>query len=117
MLLFVYGSLRRGQQHHDQLRDARFVHDARTEACYELVRVDAYPALVEGGSTAVSGELYEVDAQLLAALDEFEEAPAVYQRQPLRIAEPAGVRAEGYVMAADRARDAARIPSGDWSKR
>ncbi len=114
MLIFVYGSLRRGQQFHGELQSARYVATVQTEACYELVDLGPYPALIEGGATAITGELYEVDRTLLAQLDAFEEAPEIYQRKPLRIA---GVSAEGYVMARSAAGRAPSIASGDWCKR
>jgi gamma-glutamylcyclotransferase (GGCT)/AIG2-like uncharacterized protein YtfP len=113
-LLFVYGSLRRGQQHHAELRDARLIDTVRTEACYELVDLGPYPALLEGGNDAVVGELYEVSASLIEELDLFEEVPEMYRRVPLRIA---GVDAHGYVLPRERAGDAPRVPSGDWCKR
>jgi gamma-glutamylcyclotransferase (GGCT)/AIG2-like uncharacterized protein YtfP len=81
MLIFVYGTLRRGESNHAQLRGARFVGTARTEQRYELVHVSGYPALLEDGSVGVSGELYEVDDALLRRLDEFEEVPEMYQRK------------------------------------
>lgn len=114
MLLFVYGSLRRGQHHHAELRSARYLRAARTEACYELVDLGPYPALLDGGSTVIVGELYEVDDALLARLDAFEEVPGVYQRKRARIAD---VDATVYVMHAALAHGAPRIASGDWVSR
>ena len=70
--LFVYGSLKRGGQHHDQLRGARFVGQAVTTPSYALVSLGDYLALVSGGDATVPGEVYEVDEALLQLLDEFE---------------------------------------------
>ena len=111
MLLFVYGTLRRGQSNHSQLADARFIAEARTEPRFELVDLGGYPALVEGGSTAISGELYELDGDLLARLDEFEEVPRLYERKQISLADG---RAYVYVMPRDRARRAPRVELGDW---
>ena len=85
MLVFVYGSLQRGEEFHHYLTDggARFVGAWRTPAAWEMWDLDGYPALTPGGETAVSGELYEIDAALLARLDELEETPTLYQRREL----------------------------------
>jgi gamma-glutamylaminecyclotransferase len=111
MLLFAYGTLRRGQSNHSRLADARFVAEARTEPSFELVDLGGYPALLEGGDTAVSGELYELDAALLARLDEFEEVPQLYERKQISLGDTC---AHVYVMPRDRAACAPRIQVGDW---
>ena len=114
MLIFVYGTLRRGESNQHQLRAARFVSYASTAACYELVDMGHYPALLEGGHDTVRGELYEVPASWLGHLDAFEEVPTLYERKPIEIA---GMQVLGYVMRREVARDAPRIPSGDWCAR
>lgn len=76
--LFVYGSLKRGGAHHEELRGARFLGEARTAPGFTLVRLGAYLALVptadtkSDAATSVPGEVFEVPADLLAALDAFE---------------------------------------------
>ena len=51
MLLFVYGTLRRGEPNHRELGEARFLGRARTAPVYELVDLGSFPGLLEGGST------------------------------------------------------------------
>jgi gamma-glutamylcyclotransferase (GGCT)/AIG2-like uncharacterized protein YtfP len=51
---------------------------------------------------------------LLAELDEYEEAPAVYQRRALRVA---GHEVVTYVLAVRFAADRPVIASGDWRQR
>jgi gamma-glutamylcyclotransferase (GGCT)/AIG2-like uncharacterized protein YtfP len=114
MLLFVYGTLRRGEPNHRELGRARFVAQARTAPVYELVDLGSYPALLEGGETAVHGELYEVDESWVGHVDAFEEAPALYDRKPVRLE---GDAAHAYVMRRDVAGPAPRIESGDWVRR
>jgi gamma-glutamylcyclotransferase (GGCT)/AIG2-like uncharacterized protein YtfP len=121
MLLFVYGTLRRGASNHHELRDARFAGKARTSADYDLVDLGGYPAVIEGGSTAVLGELYEVDEALLSQLDVFEDVPELYERKRVMIdlatSGLESVRArdvEAYVMPRERVRSAPRIVHGDW---
>jgi len=73
--LFVYGSLKRLGQHHAELRDARFLGEARTQPGYVLEPAgdSEYLALVETpGAGSVLGELFEVDESRLADLDDFE---------------------------------------------
>jgi gamma-glutamylcyclotransferase (GGCT)/AIG2-like uncharacterized protein YtfP len=84
-LVFVYGSLRRGARHHDELAGATFVGESRTEPGYCLVRQGEYPALREGGTGAVAGELYLVSDELLARLDVFEHTPELYRRGEVRL--------------------------------
>jgi len=70
-LLFVYGSLKRGQANHGELVAARFVAPARTAPRFALRMIDGYPALVAGDRSIV-GELYQLSPAALAELDDFE---------------------------------------------
>lgn len=70
-LLFVYGSLKRGQVNHRQLGQARFVADMRTVARFALRLIDGYPALVPG-ERSIRGELHRLNQEQWAGLDEFE---------------------------------------------
>jgi gamma-glutamylcyclotransferase (GGCT)/AIG2-like uncharacterized protein YtfP len=111
--LFVYGSLLQGEAAHFRLRGARLVARARTDPAFTLIDMGDYPALVEAGDTAVAGEIYAVDEALLAELDEYEEAPAVYQRRELRIA---GHEVIAYVLPERLAAGKPVIASGDWRR-
>lgn len=113
--VFVYGSLKRGFRHHDQMAGARFLGEARTARRYTLVVAGDYPALVDGGATAVAGELFAVDDPLLAALDAFEEVPELYVRAPLEL--EGGERVLAYFLPAERACDLAAIADGTWRER
>lgn len=93
--LFVYGSLKRGGLHHDQLKSATFLGEVETEPGFTLVTLGAYLALVPPlvgapNPTRVPGELFEVPLSLLPVLDEFEGAN--YERAELAV-RPAGVGA------------------------
>ena len=122
MLLFVYGTLRRGGGNHDKLAGARYVSSARTVAGYELVDMGGYPAVLEQGNDAIAGELYEVDDVLSRALDAFEEVPSLYERKRVRL-DPINQQsrrdclypyADAYVMTRERAGGAPRLEGGDW---
>jgi len=82
-VLFVYGTLKRGFKNHRHIADQRFVCEARTAPGYRLYNLGDYPGLVvEATDTlGVTGELWEVDADSLARLDEFEGvAEGLYRR-------------------------------------
>lgn len=81
-VLFVYGTLKRGQPNHRLLTGQHFVREAKTEPRYRLYDLGPYPGMAEDprGGVAVTGELWEVDAACLAALDEFEGVPDLYVR-------------------------------------
>jgi gamma-glutamylcyclotransferase (GGCT)/AIG2-like uncharacterized protein YtfP len=112
--LFVYGSLLHGEAAHFRLRGARLIARARTDAAFTLVDMGDYPALVEAGDTVVTGEIYAVDEALLADLDEYEEAPAVYQRRTLRVE---GHDVVTYVLPERLAAGMPAIAGGDWRRR
>jgi gamma-glutamylcyclotransferase (GGCT)/AIG2-like uncharacterized protein YtfP len=122
MLLFVYGTLRRGGTNHAQLQGARYVTMACSAAQYELVDLGGYPALLEDGHQSVIGELYEVDAALTRALDEFEDVPTLYERKRIELyrAEPqtgsevSPQFADAYVLPRARAQGAPALVTGDW---
>jgi gamma-glutamylcyclotransferase (GGCT)/AIG2-like uncharacterized protein YtfP len=83
--LFVYGSLKRGAQHHDELCDAPFLGEASTRPGYRVELVGGYLALIKDSSCSdsVSGELFEISAALLPALDAFEGDG--YERRPVSL--------------------------------
>jgi gamma-glutamylcyclotransferase (GGCT)/AIG2-like uncharacterized protein YtfP len=110
--VFVYGTLMRGGHHHDVLQGARFVGENVTVPEFDLVFIDYYPALLRGGSTAVVGEVFEVDAATLQRLDALEEVPDYYLREPVKLAD--GSEVDCYVMPRARAVNATPIPSGDF---
>ncbi len=69
--IFVYGTLRRGGSNHHRLHGAEFVATAAVRG--RLYRIDWYPGLVaDETSGEVIGEIHQVSADLLAALDDYE---------------------------------------------
>lgn len=109
-LLFVYGSLKRGFANHSVLGSASFEAPARTAALYRLGRLDAYPALFDGGERRISGELYVASSADIARLDEFEGTD--YERRPVVLED--GRRAQAYFatgLAADRS---SPLDAAEW---
>jgi gamma-glutamylaminecyclotransferase len=110
--VFAYGTLQRGEHNHRLLETARYVGPARTARAFTLYDLGPFPALVAGGSTAVLGEVYEVDAETLERLDHLEGTPRFYQRVaiPLEL----GAVVEAYVQRLDQVRRQRVIASGNW---
>jgi gamma-glutamylcyclotransferase (GGCT)/AIG2-like uncharacterized protein YtfP len=79
---------------------ARFLRTARTSPRFSLVDLGPYPALVAGGNQAVDGEVYEVQSSHLARLDDFEEHPAFYVRETIRLID--GIDVYAYLLPPDR---------------
>nr|XP_035149277.2 gamma-glutamylaminecyclotransferase [Callithrix jacchus] len=93
-LLFVYGTLKRGQPNHRVLRDgAHGSATFRARGCtlepYPLVIAGEHniPWLLHlpGSGRRVEGEVYMVDERMLRFLDDFESCPTLYQRTALRV--------------------------------
>ena len=111
VLLFVYGSLMRGEANHHLLgvgAGGAFGGEARTAPRFALVDLGPYPGMIAGGRRSVAGELYQVTAAVLAGLDDFEGHPAYFRRTPIRLAD--GRAAEAYLLAPDAARGRPRFP-------
>ena len=113
--IFVYGTLLEGHPGHGLLDGAELGGVALTEAAFELVDLGAYAALVPGGKTAVSGELYLVDLETRARIDRERQVPLLFERARIRLAD--GSEAEAYVMSADKVRGRRRLRHGDWRRR
>ena len=114
-LVFVYGSLLSGLVNHRVISTARLVGDAVSAPEFTFVNLGAFPGMVDGGSTAVKGEVYAVDAATLEALDHLEGHPEFYVRTEIAVSignEVTTVNA--YLLPVDRTRLYDEVPSGDW---
>ncbi len=112
--VFVYGTLRSGQHNAWRLRTATKVCDAETRAEFRLWCFGGWPAVTQGGSTTIRGEVWEVDDNTLAQLDALEEVPDVYQRVEVELA--GGLCAHIWVMRLDDVADAHEVAGGDWAE-
>jgi gamma-glutamylcyclotransferase (GGCT)/AIG2-like uncharacterized protein YtfP len=81
-LLFVYGTLKRGLASHHLISDQEFVGEATTMPLYRLYGVSWHPGMVPDRENGldIRGELWLVDAECLAKLDEFEGVPDSFVR-------------------------------------
>ena len=100
MLIFVYGTLKRGEANHGFMGGQRFVGEAVTMPLFRLYDLGGYPGMIANseGGTAIQGELWEVDAGCLERLDELEDiAGGEYVREGLPLAPPhADLPVQGY---------------------
>ncbi|NVJ28594.1 gamma-glutamylcyclotransferase [Myxococcus sp. AM011] len=110
--VFVYGTLLSGEPNHRLLCGARLVGLARTLPRFTLYDYGPFPALASRGKHAVEGEMYEVDALMLAALDRLEGHPRFYQRTSIAL-DGAG-RVEAYLFPKGRLAGRPIIESGCW---
>lgn len=110
--VLVYGSLLEGEPNHRLLARATFVSAVRTKAEFTLHDLGAFPGMVAGGSDAVAGEVYEVDAATLAELDRLESHPRWYRRTPIALAD--GAEVETYLLKPRDVAGCPRVASGDW---
>ena len=114
-LVFVYGSLLRGECNHRYLNGARFLGEARTEAEFFLVDLGGFPGMAQGGCDAIDGELYAIDASCLLVLDELEDHPEYFRRSEVTLED--GRVANGYLLPGRQANSFPCIRSGSWRKR
>jgi len=87
--VFVYGTLKRGGRNHHFMAGQPFLGEARTEPGYTLYSLGDYPGMVRSAdaSHAVTGEVWGVNADCLARLDELEGVTeGLYERVPVRLA-------------------------------
>jgi gamma-glutamylcyclotransferase (GGCT)/AIG2-like uncharacterized protein YtfP len=91
-LLFVYGTLKSGQGSNNLLAGAELVRAAQTMPLYRLYGVGWHPGLVldRSAGEAVHGEVYAVNEETLARLDEYEGCPHYFTRGFVAVADLVG---------------------------
>jgi gamma-glutamylaminecyclotransferase len=89
-LVFVYGTLMRGDCRHGALAGQEFAGEARTIAAYRMYDVGTYPALVEAADgVEIEGEVWRVSAACRARLDAVEGVDeGLYARRTIRLQPP-----------------------------
>ena len=117
-LVFVYGSLLSDLGNHYVLDSARFIGAATTAPVFTFYDLGAFPAAVEGGDTAILGEVYAVNDATLVSLDRLEGVPDFYSRNECDVMFTDGTEVATvnlYVLRPERVRGHdKRIVSGDW---
>jgi gamma-glutamylcyclotransferase (GGCT)/AIG2-like uncharacterized protein YtfP len=97
MLLFVYGTLKRGERNHRLLAGQRFVGPAVTAPGFRLFDLGPYPGMVRAAGGVVRGELFDVSEPCLVELDEFEGVPTLFDRAVVELSD--GTAAAAYLYA------------------
>ncbi|MFA7175332.1 MAG: gamma-glutamylcyclotransferase family protein [Kiritimatiellia bacterium] len=115
VLVVVYGTLMTGEPN---------AHVAADALCREPCVITGtlydtnwgFPAFVPEGDTRVKGELLEVTAATLAAMDRLEGYPGFYDRSMIDVQLPDGSRRQAWVYIMRHLPEQARaIPGGAWS--
>lgn len=79
-VVFVYGTLIRGQRNHRLLADSDFIGAAELEG-FAMYDLDYFPGIQPEAGSRVKGELFRVDEWTLSALDRLEGEGYLYVRQ------------------------------------
>lgn len=91
----MYGTLKKGQYFYEKyLGEGKSIFLGRAIASpdYSLY-IDGMPHMVkEPTDKPVKGELYEIDDDILAAIDELEAHPLVYKRELIEVYDDTGER-------------------------
>ena len=123
-LVFVYGTLRRGEANAGLLRDAECISEKAYMRGGLYDTGCGYPALTLSGQQCVQGEVYRVDAPTLKKLDELEDYYAkgdprnLYERVSVAVHSDQGdMQVWTYIFLEEKALQLERIDSGDWLKR
>ncbi|ACY49855.1 Gamma-glutamylcyclotransferase family protein YtfP [Vibrio alginolyticus] len=111
-LVFVYGTLRKGECNHHFLSSAQFLGQHETDAQFALYDLGPYPAL-SVGQRSIQGEVYLIDDETLSELDKLEDVPVEYRRES--IVTPFG-QAWIYLYQ-DTEQLTEEIASGDWCQK
>ena len=110
VLVFVYGTLKRGHGNHHWLAGAPFMGEAELPQVV-LFDLGPFPMAVPGNGRVI-GELYRIDAAALARLDRLEGYPRLYDRRPLPLAD--GRSAWVYLGRPHQVRHVPPIADGRW---
>ncbi|MDG3087028.1 gamma-glutamylcyclotransferase [Vibrio hannami] len=81
-LVFVYGTLRKGECNHHLLAQSEYLGMYETEPNFQLFDLGQYPGLMEG-MHSITGEVYRVSDSTLAELDILEDVPIEYRRESI----------------------------------
>ncbi|WP_249226665.1 gamma-glutamylcyclotransferase family protein [Alicyclobacillus mengziensis] len=123
VLVYVYGSLLRGELNHGLLASSKLVSaKARTRGkLYDTG--NGYPAMVVDSNTWTVGQVYEVDMATLKQLDDLEDYHGPYENNDYdRISqdvetEHGTIEAVMYVYREEQTEGLKAVLSGDWSVR
>ena len=83
MKLFVYGTLKRGQANHNILKPGKFIDTDAIEG-WEMRSTMFFPAINEKKGVFVTGEVYEINPEILKKTDRLEGFPLHYSKKMVK---------------------------------
>lgn len=114
--VMVYGTLREGGGNHAFLESAVRLQNLEL-AGFRMVSLGAFPAVHPASeANTIQTELYEVDANTFAQLDQLEGYPSFYDRKQIAVELDNGARLSAwlYIMAAEKLVSRPALTGGDW---
>lgn len=119
MLLFAYGTLKRGGKYHDYLEEAELVEERAIAKGTLYDTGMGYPALVLSGTNPVEGEIYDIPDVLWPALDYLEDYSGnpekdLYDKVTIQVESESNVYETIVYMAKDKKLLKKQIASGTW---
>jgi len=118
--VFVYGSLKKGYSNSNLLNDQEYLGEFKTLDKYSMVSLGTFPGVfLNGGSSQIQGELYEVSQACMDSLDQLEGYPNFYDRVLVQIENSQGdiyVAWIYYLPSEMDYLDFKPIPSGNWEE-
>ena len=110
--LFVYGTLMRGQLANSLLQGSTFVGETETSPEFEMRDLGSFPAIYQGESSRVRGEVYEVPDDQLDDILWYE--GGLYEMVDIKTS--LGF-CKAFLVPLDTAKVGKLIPGGDWRYR
>ena len=114
-LVFVYGTLMRGERAHSFLSGAEYVGEYRLMG-YAMYDLGWYPGIVPDPGRTVYGEIYCVHEKMLRDMDRYEGEGSLYHRTEV-IAENDTETVETFVYVYAKNPRGDLIPDGRWNSR
>lgn len=113
--VLVYGSLKAGFGNHPVITRAggKLLGVVKTLPRYTMISMGYFPGVLNGGDTAITGEIYEVDS--LRGLDALEGHPSFYKRE--LVATDNGDTVWMYILNRDYTirHNGQEVESGEWT--
>ena len=86
IIVFVYGSLKRGLYNYSLLSESNFISKGETLDRYGMLDIGSFPGLnKEANVSTIKGELFEVTEEVFQTLDRLEGYPTFYTREMIQV--------------------------------
>lgn len=86
-LVFVYGTLKQGHGNHQHFLESssgvNFLGSYVTPSRYTMYALGGFPGVREGGTTPITGEVYQIPENVFKRLDRLEGYPSFYGRKKI----------------------------------